>query len=418
MTSDAAPRTAVVAMLEPTEPVPRSWTARFGLLWFGFWMANLAPIQLVLPNQFDALDHAHKVRDFGVVSGLTGLAAVLTLPVFGALCDRTSSRFGRRRVWMAGGTVLFAGGLLATGLQHTWWAVGIAWLVATLGINAATAGLTAAIADEVPDHQRGAISSAIYGPQAIGILVGVGVLTAMNNNGGWAYLVLAAALLVCAAPFIARYRDVTTTGATLPLSVRSIAAGLWISPRANPDFAWALAGRLLVNLGNAFGTTYLLYFLQDELKLANPDEGLLLLTLVYLVFTLAATVLGGYLSDRSGRRRVFVAAAAALQAIASFQLTFFPGFAMAMVAAGFLGAGYGAYMSVDQALITQVLPDAQSRAKDLGIMNVGSVGPQALAPLGASLIIGELGGYSVLFGTAGVTTVLGALLVYRVRSVR
>jgi MFS family permease len=240
----------------------------------------------------------------------------------------------------------------------------------------------------------------------------------MNNNGGWAYLVLAAALLVCAAPFIARYRDVATTGATLPLSVRSIAAGLWISPRANPDFAWALAGRLLVNLGNAFGTTYLLYFLQDDLKLAKPDEGLLLLTLVYLVFTLAATVLGGYLSDRSGRRRVFVAAAAALQAVASFQLTFFPGFAMAMVAAGFLGAGYGAYMSVDQALITQVLPDAQSRAKDLGIMNVGSVGPQALAPLGASLIIGELGGYSVLFGTAGVTTVVGALLVYRIRSVR
>jgi hypothetical protein len=73
---------------------------------------------------------------------------------------------------------------------------------------------------------------------------------------------------------------------------------------------------------------------------------------------------------------------------------------------------------VDQALVTAVLPDALSRAKDLGIMNVGSVGPQALAPLGASLIIGSLGGYPVLFGTAGVTTVLGALMVYRIRSVR
>jgi MFS family permease len=240
----------------------------------------------------------------------------------------------------------------------------------------------------------------------------------MDNSGAWAYLVLAAALLACAAPFIARYRDVATTGGTLPLTAHSIVDGLWLRPRDNPDFAWALAGRLLVNLGNAFGTTYLLYFLQDDLKLAHPEDGLLALTLVYLVFTLSATVLGGWLSDRSGRRRIFVAAAAALQAIASFQLTFFPGFGMALVAAGFLGAGYGAYMSVDQALVTHVLPDARSRAKDLGIMNVGSVGPQALAPLGASLIIGELGGYSVLFGTAGVTTVLGALLVYRIRSVR
>jgi hypothetical protein len=276
----------------------------------------------------------------------------------------------------------------------------------------------------VPDEQRGAISAAVYGPQAVGILFGVGILTALDNSGvpGGGDLVgygfLAVALLITAAPFVVRYRDVTVGAAPLPLSVRSIAGSMWIDPRENPDFAWAFGGRLLVNLGNAFGTTYLLYFLQDDLKLSDPDAGLLILTLVYLVFTLAATVLGGVRSDRSGRRRPFVATAAVLQAIASFLLTFFPSFGVALVAAAFLGAGYGAYMSVDQALITAVLPDALSRAKDLGIMNVGSVGPQALAPLGASLIIGSLGGYPVLFGTAGVTTVLGAVMVYRVRSVR
>jgi MFS family permease len=184
------------------------------------------------------------------------------------------------------------------------------------------------------------------------------------------------------------------------------------------DFEWAFGGRLLVNLGNALGTTYLLYFLQDDLKLKDPDSGLLLLSLVYLVFTLIATVLGGRASDRSGRRRPYVALAALLQAIASFLLTAFPTYGVAIVGAAFLGAGYGAYMSVDQALITAVLPDAASRAKDLGIMNVGSVAPQALAPLAASLIINELGGYAVLFAASGVTTVIGAVLVFRIRSVR
>jgi MFS family permease len=405
-------------LAEPVTRVPRAWTVRFGLLWFGYWLAYLAPVQLVLPNQFDALDHAHKVRDFGLVSGLTGIAAIITLPLFGALCDRTRSRYGRRRVWMAGGTLTFAAGLLLTGAQGSWWTVGLAWLLATLGLNAATAGATAAIADEVPDEQRGAISAAIYGPQAVGILVGVAALTALNNNGVLGYGVLAVVLLLAAGPFVLRHRDVTVGAEVLSLSVRSLADSLWIDPHANPDFAWAFGGRLLVNLGNAFGTTYLLYFLQDDLKLSDPDAGLLILTLVYLVFTLAATVLGGVRSDRSGRRRPYVAVAAVLQAIASFLLTFFPSFGVALVAAAFLGAGYGAYMSVDQALVTAVLPDALSRAKDLGIMNVGSVGPQALAPLGASLIIGSLGGYPVLFGTAGVTTVLGALMVYRIRSVR
>ena len=410
--------TPIAVLAEPTTRVPRSWTVRFGLLWFGYWMAYLAPVQLVLPNQFDALDHAHKVRDFGLVSGLTGVAAILTLPLFGALCDRTRTRHGRRRVWMAGGTVVFAAGLLLTGTQNAWWTVGLAWLLATLGLNAATAGATAAIADEVPDEQRGVISAAIYGPQAVGILVGVGALTALNNNGVIGYGVLAVVLLLAAAPFVARYRDVTTSVEPLPLSVPALLDGLRFDPRENPDFTWAFGGRLFVNLGNAFGTTYLLYFLQDDLKLHDPDAGLLVLTLVYLVFTLAATVLGGLWSNRSGRRRPYVAVAAVLQAIASFLLTFFPHFSVAMIAAGFLGAGYGAYMSVDQALVTAVLPDAMTRAKDLGIMNVGSVGPQALAPLGASLIIGSLGGYPVLFAVSGVTTVLGALMVYRIRSVR
>jgi MFS family permease len=402
------------AAAEPTTRVPRGWTVRFALLWFGFWTANLAPVQLVLPNQFDDLDHAHKVRDFGVVSGVTGIAALVALPLFGALCDRTRSRFGRRRAWMIAGTVVFAAGLIATGLQTSWVGVGAAWLIATLGIDMATAGATAAIADEVPDEQRGAISAAIYGPQAVGVLVGVGVLTALDDNGVLGYGVLAAILVVFALPFLTWYRDRPGVP-TPPLSLRSIVEGMWVRDH---DFGWAFAGRLLVNLGNALGTTYLLYFLQDDLKLDDPDAGLLMLSLIYLVFTLVATVLGGRASDRSGRRRAYVAFAASLQAVASFLLTVFPSYGVALVGAAFLGAGYGAYMSVDQALVTAVLPDAATRAKDLGIMNVGSVGPQALAPLAASLIINELGGYSVLFAASGVTTVLGALAVYRIRSVR
>jgi MFS family permease len=403
-----------VTAVQPLQRVSRGWAVRYGLLWFGFWTANLAPIQLVLPDQFDRFDHAHKVRDFGLVSGATGVVALIALPLFGALCDRTRSPFGRRRLWIVAGAAVFAAGLVATGLQHSWVGVGVAWLFATIGIDMATAGATAVIADDVPDSQRGAISAAIYGPQAVGILVGVGLLTAIGTKGVLGYAVLAVLLVACTVPFVAYHRDAAAGGAP-PLTVRSIVSGLWVR---ESDFGWAFGGRLLVNLGNALGTTYLFYFLQDDLKLHDPETGLLLLTLVYLVCTLAATLWGGQASDRSGRRRVFVAVAAFLQAIAALLLTAAPAYGVALVAAVFLGAGYGAYMSVDQALVTAVLPDATSRAQDLGIMNVGSVGPQALAPLAAGLIITELGGYPVLFAASGVTTVVGALLVFRIRSVR
>ncbi|MDT4901595.1 MAG: hypothetical protein QOJ78_2525, partial [Pseudonocardiales bacterium] len=42
--------------VQPITRVSRAWTVRFGLLWFGSWLAYLGPVQLGLPNQFDALD--------------------------------------------------------------------------------------------------------------------------------------------------------------------------------------------------------------------------------------------------------------------------------------------------------------------------------------------------------------------------
>jgi MFS family permease len=408
---------AEYVIVEPTEPVSRGWTSRFTLVWFGFWMAQLLPIQLLLPTTLDRLDPAHKVTDFGVLNGVSALVALITLPVCGALCDRTRTRFGRRRLWTAGGLALSASGLAVTGLQTTPTGVCLAWLLVVVGVSAATAGLTAAVADQVPDRQRGMISGAIYAPQALGVVVGVAVVSAVTLSDPVVYALLAVVVLVCSIPFVLRYRDNAFTHGP-PVTLRSILAGIWISPRANPDFAWALASRILVNLGNGFGTCYLLYFLTDEVKVADPDRDLLILTVIYLVGMVVTTICGGWLSDRLARRRIFVAAASVFQAVSGILLAFFPTFGMAMVGAALLGAGYGVYMSVDQALVTHVLPDARSRAKDLGIMNVGSVVPQGLAPLLASVVITSLGGYQTLFLATAVTTGLGAVLIYRVRSVR
>src|SRR5580693_6279622 len=125
---------------EPTVRVPVGWTSRFSLLWFGFWMAWLVPVQLVLPNQFSALDAAHKVRDFGIANGAAGVVALIALPVAGALCDHTRSRFGRRRVWMAAGVVVLAVSLLATGTQRSLLGIMIRWMFASLGFSIGSAG--------------------------------------------------------------------------------------------------------------------------------------------------------------------------------------------------------------------------------------------------------------------------------------
>jgi MFS family permease len=403
------------AAADPTTRVSRGWTTRFTLLWLGFWMAWLVPVQLLLPNQLAAVDSAHKVKDFGLINGAAGLAALIALPLAGALCDRTRTRFGRRRTWIAAGIVVFVIALIATGQQHQVIAILIAWVFASIGFSMASAGAFAAVADQVPVAQRGMISAAIFGPQALGLLLGLAVLTTVITSTSGGYIVLAVAVAALSVPFVLRYRETLVAAVATPLNLRQ---AMWVSPRAYPDFAWAFGGRVMVNIGNALGTTYLLYFLRDYLKLKDAENALLVATAIYLVFTLLTTYGGGVLSDRTGRRRRFVAIASLLQGVAAVLLVGWPSFDTTLVAAAFLGAGYGAFLSVDQALVTQVLPGAETRSKDLGIMSIGTNVPQALAPVAAALVIDQFGGYRSLFGVAGLFSILGATMVYRIRSVK
>ncbi len=86
--------------------------------------------------------------------------------------------------------------------------------------------------------------------------------------------------------------------------------------------------------------------------------------------------------------------------------------------AAFAGLAFGTYLSVDAALVTLVLPRQEDAARDLGTLNIANAGPQVLAPLLAALIIGQLGGYLVLFIIGGCRGIAGAIAVLPVRSVR
>jgi MFS family permease len=87
-----------------------------------------------------------------------------------------------------------------------------------------------------------------------------------------------------------------------------------------------------------------------------------------------------------------------------------------LIAAVLFGVGFGAYLAVDQALITQVLPAAKDRAKDLGIINIAIVGPAAIGPAIAAPITATLG-YPALFGATAIVAALGSILVWRIKSV-
>jgi MFS family permease len=356
---------------------------------------------------------------FGIISGIAGLCALITYPLAGALSDRTTSRFGRRRPWILGGAVVFAAALVLLGMQTTMVGVGVFWSLAIIGFCVLTAALTATISDQVPVGQRGIASAWISAPQAVGLILGVALVLALEVTTALGYVIVAVLLIVLIVPFLVLAPDAHLDRHDRPkFTARALLAGLWISPRKYPDFAWTLLSRILVNIGNALGTTVLLYFLLYGLHRPDAENDLLILIVVYTIFIVISSLFVGRWSDRIGRRKPFVMFSAAMQAVAALLLAFVPDFTVAMVASAFLGLGYGAFLSIDQALATQVLPDAASRGKDLGVMNIATTVPQAVAPLLSAGLVVAFAGFTGLFVISGIVTIIGALAVLPVKGVK
>ncbi|MDG4756717.1 MFS transporter [Micromonospora sp. WMMD710] len=422
-TVDPTPTSLPAALAEPTVPVRRGWIGLIFAANLGVWMAFFTPIQVLLPQQIEQIAPGDKETMLAVVTGLGALAAVLANPLAGALSDRTCLRilgreFGRRHVWTAGGAVLGAAALVLLAQQRTIAGVALGWVAAQVCFNAMLASLTAAIPDRVPVPQRGGVSGWVGIPQALGLVLGAVLVTAVVTGNAAGYLAIAVAILLLSLPFALFTPDDPLPRAHRPaLRTRALLASMWISPRRHPDFAWAWITRFLVQLGNALGTLYLLYFLTDGVRHPDPEGGLLVLILLYTLGMMLTAVVAGRLSDRSGRRKVYVIASGLIMAVAALLLAVAPIWPMAIVAALLLGAGYGVYLSVDAALITQVLPRATDRAKDLGVINIANSAPQVLGPALSAPLVVHLGGYPTLYAVTAVVTLVGSALVVKIRSV-
>jgi MFS family permease len=414
---------APAALAEPVIPVRGRWVALLVLANLGVWMAFFTPIQVLLPEQVEAIDPGSKEAMLALVTALGAAVAVIANPLAGALSDRTAftlrgRAYGRRHAWTFGSALVGALALVLLSGQHTIAGVALGWMLAQACFNSMLASLTAAVPDRVPLWQRGAVSGWVGIPQVLGLVLGVILVTAVVSGVVNGYVAVAIAVALLPVPFVlATPDDPLPREHRAPLRPRALLAGMWVSPRRYPDFAWAWITRFLVQLGNALGTLYLLYFLTDRVHLPHPDDGLLVLILVYTGALIATTVVAGRRSDRTGRRKSFVIWSGVVMAVAALLLAAWPTWTGAIIAAAILGAGYGVYVAVDAALITQVLPQASDRAKDLGVINIANSAPQVIGPAISGPIVVYLGGYPVLYVVTALVTLLGSVFVLRIRSV-
>jgi MFS family permease len=423
------------ALAEPTVVPPSRWVALLALASVGLWAGFFGPIQVLLAQQAEALDAADKEQVLALVTGVGAFVSVVCNPLAGAFSDRTTLRAGRRLPWLVGGAVGGALSLVVLSVAPNVPVMLLGWCGVQATLNAMLAAVTAMIPDQVPVERRGRIGGIAAVAQTVGVVAGTGIAAATGSIAA-GYLTIAAFLILLAVPFSLSSRDVALPPSYRPpFSLRAFLASFWISPRSYPDFGWAWLTRFLVNLGNALGLLYLLYFLQDVLGFSSDEaeNRVFVLTAIYALTLVLTTVVAGAWSDRLARRKVFVIWSGLVSGCAAALLGIGQTWPAALAAAVVMGCAYGIYTAVDFALITEVLPAAVDRAKDLGVINIANALPQVLAPVLAGVllyVVKALGGvvdphgsgfsvgYFAVYFLAFLASVLGSVFVTRIRGVR
>ncbi len=417
------------------------------LYWFATSVLWTAVLITTLPSQAYTIGgDAVKGGTLGVILLIGAFVSMVVAPLFGAISDRTITRWGRRRPWLVLGTLLSLIGLV--GLAYFPRANDLSslplFIVAFVWVefwnNVATAPYAALIPDIVPAEQRGSASGWYGMMNVLGSFVGGIAALIFTQNGVTdivsIYYLLAVILFLGMLGTVIFVKEPPAAKTPPPFKWSEFARSL-ISPFRDHDFRWVFWTRFLMIMGTYTVQEFLQYYMRDVVGsfnlfgmtvAENAESAVSFFIIALLLGAIASSLAAGILSDRLGRKKM-VYAASVLQAIVPFVLVFFHSFWLVVALGIIFGLGYGAYGSVDWAMVSDVLPSEADHAKDMGVWHVAETLPQVVSvPIAGLLldrfqVIGQQQnqpnlGYTVIFLLAVIYFVLGTVLVRKIRRVR
>lgn len=419
--SQTAPYTAETHA-EPTDRVGLGFLIILALAYMGIFLGLLTPIIVTMALKLTEFGKDSLSGNLSLVLGVGALFALVGNPLFGKLSDRTTSRFGRRRPWLIGGVIGALAGLAIVATASNVGMVLVGWSVTQVSFNATLAALIAVLPDQVPVSQRGLASAFLGVGIPVAAIVGTYIVAGVEGTF-LKFLVpglIAAALVVL---LVAVLPDKRIARGSVPrYTVGEFARSFYVSPRSAPDFSWAWLSRFLLFMGLSFLLTYQVPYLLEHLDVAESRIGDLVFRaiLVQSAVLIVVSFIAGPVSDRIRRRKAFVFVSAVIYAAALAIIAFAPNYETFLVGMAISGAGQGIYIAVDLALVTDVLPSQETAARDLGVFNIASAGPQSLAPSIAPLFLAIAGpaNFVSLFTAAAIFAGIGALAIIPIRKVR
>lgn len=398
------------SLAEPIRPVRLGFQILLGLANAGATVTLIPVLVVLIPAQATAIDPINPAASLALVLAVGAIAAMIANPLAGALSDRTTSRLGRRRPWLLVGMSGSVVGLALLANSRSIPALTLGWVVTQFAGNILLSCFGAVLPDRIPVRQRGS-TQAIVGLASPVAIVLSDLLFAWAPDYRLAYYPIIAVVIVLILLFFFLYREAPLPPGSQPsFRIKSFLASFWIDPRRHPRFALAWLLWLCVWLGYNVGTGgFFFLYVQNIIAYESLfpghriQEGMAMIQIIQIGLGIPLMIAAGVLSDRLARRKEFVWTGGALIGAGLAALVAFSSWGATLAAGVAIGAGFWIAYSLGLALITQILPSASNRGKDLGVMNIASTLPQiAIPPIGAFIVNG-LGvtnpvGYKILFG--------------------
>ncbi len=397
---------------------------------FGFALAALSQSlhTIILPLRvLDFVTESEKATYLGILTFAGLIVAMAVQPIIGAISDRSGFSWGRRRPFIligAIGTMLFLPGI---GFSGSYVTIFITYCLLQASSNVAQGPYQGFIPDLVPGEKRGlasGVKSLLEIVGGVALIYPIALFMDRYSTGegsSWLWLALGALGIVLLGAMVATLLTVKeqpgVSGSQVPL-LPTLYRSFKIDVKANRDFVWFLVSRLLIIMAFTTIQTFGLYFIKDVIGVANPAEVMAKFLIVAVAGMIAVAYPAGRLSDKVGRRPIMVSSGL-LGALGILLLFFFPSYRYLMLSSGLVGISFGAFMSANWALATDLVAKGEE-ARYLGLTNLATAGGAALARLIGPVIdffnrYSPNLGYSVMLGACFIYFLIGSSLLMKIR---
>ncbi|HEV8655599.1 MAG TPA: MFS transporter [Candidatus Limnocylindria bacterium] len=414
----AAPQ--VSAAGRPAGALPWFQIFQLSIYWFGINAIWGGLNNVILQKRMDALVGPENAgTGIALLTALGAITAIIVQPTVGSISDYTMTRWGRRKPYIIIGAALDVVFLVGIAVSNTYLSVVAFVVLLQISSNFAQGPFQGYVPDLVPAAQVGTASGLMGLMIILGRIGGVAVASVGLFTGDFLYSTIGLGLLELATALVTVV-TVDEGREAPPREGRSwltIASGAWgLDILRERSFVWLLGSRLFVLMGTVTLTDLMLFYMSRSLGLTDSEVGLWInvATAVLAVSTALTTFPAARLSDRVGRKTL-IYFTCALGAVAMAGVSIAPNVIVAIALAVLVGVAAGAFLAVDWALMTDIIPKATS-GRYMGISNVvtAAAGPLALGVGGIAMDrIGAIDfalGPRVAYAFAVVYYLIGAVL--------